>query len=72
MHTNQVVTWLADKPVKPEFIFRVAALISTYIRSEGYGPNSAYDYWLAKRPDFFALDATPLVDAEIGTDAGGR
>lgn len=61
MHTDQVVKWLAKKPVKSEYFFRLAALLSTYVITDRITIEQAYNERLAKRPDFFAPDATPLV-----------
>jgi hypothetical protein len=53
MHTDQVVKWLRDKNVRPEFIFRLAALISTFVNTDKMTPEAALAHWKSRRPEWW-------------------
>jgi len=52
-HVDDCWRWLSDKPVKPEFRARVAALMSAKMMLDGVEATQAMNHWRKTRPDFF-------------------
>ena len=71
MHTDQIVRWLADKPVKPEWKFRVAALMNASILNDRLSPEAAFHYWQSRRPEWF-YDESTVVELERGSEAPAK